>query len=102
MISETLVDGALAAFHGPPTSPRLVAEALTQRLSDTAADEIEQLLGLDWSGILFRSSAFVQAGSYIQISPLDERCQAGEVSITVDSRGRQVEISGEVFTLRRR
>jgi hypothetical protein len=102
VISETLVDGALAAFHGPPPSLRLVAETLTQRLSGAAPGEIEHLLGLRWPGILFPNSAFVQAGSYIQISPCDERCLAGEVSITRDSRGSQVEISGEVFTLRRR
>jgi hypothetical protein len=102
VISETLVDGVFAAFHGSPPFRRLIAEALTQRLPGTGADEIEHLLGLHWPGILFPNSAFVQAGSYIQISPCDERCLAGEVSITVDSRGPQVEISGEVFTLRRR
>jgi hypothetical protein len=100
VISETVIDGALAAFHGPPPSVQPVAEVLTRRFPDTGAGEIERLLGLDWPGILFRSSPFVQAGSYIQISPCDERCMAGEVSITVDSRGPQVEISGEVFTVR--
>jgi hypothetical protein len=102
VISESLVDGVFAAFHGSPPSRRLIAETLTQRLPGTAADEIEHLLGLNWQGVLFWNSAFVQAGSYIQISPCDERCLAGELSITVDSHGPHVEISGEVFTLCRR
>jgi hypothetical protein len=102
VISETIVDGALAAFHGPPTSPRLVAEKLAPKLSGSALDQIEHLLALRWPGILFQTSPFVQAGPYTQISPCDERCQAGEVSITVDSHRPQVEISGEVYTLRQR
>jgi hypothetical protein len=102
VVSETVVDGVLAAFHSPPPSLQRVTAALTQRLSGTSAREIEHLLGLDWPGILFRSSAFIQAGTHLQISPCDERCLAGEVSITVDSRHPQVEISGELFTLRRR
>jgi hypothetical protein len=102
VISETLIDGALAAFHGPPPFLRPVAETLTRRLSGTSAGEIEHLLGLHWPGILFRTTAFVQAGSYIQISPCDERCLVGEVLITADSRTPQVEISGEIFTLRPR
>ena len=102
VISETFVDGVLAAFHEPSRSPQRVAEALAPRLDGIAAEEIEQLLGLRWPGALFEGSALVQAGKFIQISPCDERCQAGEVSITADSQGPHVEISGEIFTLRRR
>ena len=102
VISETFVDGVLAAFHEPPASPQIVAEALAPRLGGIAADELEQLLGLRWPGILFAGSAFVQTGNFIQISPCDERCQAGEVSITADSAGSHVEISGEILTLRQR
>lgn len=102
MISEALVDGALAAFHGVPAAPRLVAEALTARLPAASAREIEQLLGLDCPGVLFPSSAFVGKGTYVRISSCDERCLAGEITITVDGYGPYLEISGEPFTLRRR
>ena len=36
------------------------------------------------------------------LSPCDEHCLAGDVTITPDARGRHVETSGELFTLRPR
>jgi hypothetical protein len=38
--------------------------------------------------------------AYVQVSPCDERCLAGEVTITKDSNSGVVEISGELFRLR--
>ncbi len=46
-------------------------------------------------------SPFIVKGTYIQISPCDERCYAGDVEIRPDARGRRVELSGELFALRR-
>jgi hypothetical protein len=101
-ISETFVDGVIAAFHGSAESPALLAAALAPRLPGTTPDEVERLVALEWPGALFMSSPFAAKGSFVQISPCDERCYAGEVTITPDAEGRLVEISGELFTLRRR
>jgi hypothetical protein len=40
-------------------------------------------------------------GSYVQISPCDERCQAGQVTIMPDAEGQFTQISGELFSLRK-
>lgn len=37
----------------------------------------------------------------VQISPCDERCHAGEVTIRPDAQGQFPQISGELFTVRR-
>jgi hypothetical protein len=50
---------------------------------------------------LFSGSPFALRGSYLQISPCDDRCYAGDVTIRADAAGRFPEISGELFTLRR-
>jgi hypothetical protein len=99
-ISETLIDGVIAALHGPPPEPRIVAEALAPRLRGSSAEQLEQLLSLRWPGNVFQASPFNVTPTYVQVSPCDERCLAGEVTITQDAAGRYVEISGELFTLR--
>jgi hypothetical protein len=53
VISETLVDGVIAAFHGPPPDPRVVADALAPKLAGASAEQLEQLLALRWPGNLF-------------------------------------------------
>jgi hypothetical protein len=42
---------------------------------------------------------FVIKGPYVQISPCDERCEAGQVEVRPDALGRFPEISGELFTV---
>jgi hypothetical protein len=102
VISEAFVDGAIAAFHGPPPNPGLVADALASRLCGTSPRELERLLSLRWAGNLIPRSPFNVTPTYVQVSPCDERCLAGEVTIARDSRSRAVEISGELFSLRRK
>ena len=101
-ISETVVDGVIAAFHAGAPNARAVAHALAPKLPGISADELEQLVGLDWTGTLFSGSPFIVKGSFVQLSPCDERCLAGQVTITSDAPGRHVETSGELFTLRPR
>jgi hypothetical protein len=100
VISETFVDGVIAAFQAPAPDPQLVAAALAPRLPGTSSAELNTLAGLDWRGVLFGTSPFTIKGSFVQISPCDEGCVAGEVSITPDASGRFVETSGELFMLR--
>jgi hypothetical protein len=100
VISETFVDGVIAAFHGPPPNAPAVAAALLSRLRAVAPGDVEQLVDLRWDGNLFAKSPFNVTPTYVQISPCDERCVAGDVTIVNDSRGRSVEISGELFRLR--
>jgi hypothetical protein len=97
VISEAFVDGAIAAFHGPPPNPGLVADALASRLRGTSPRELERLLSLRWAGNLIPRSPFDVTPTYVQVSPCDERCLAGEVTIARDSRSRAVEISGELL-----
>lgn len=102
VISETFVDGALAAFHGVPPDPRLVSESVARKLAGSTVDHVEQLVSLEWPGNFFPRSPFNVTSTYVQVSPDDERLLAGEVSITPDAQGPHVEITGELFTLRHR
>jgi hypothetical protein len=63
--------------------------------------ELEALAAGSVPGPLFSPSAFAVKGAYVQISPCDERCQAGEVTIRPDAHGQYPQISGELFLLRR-
>jgi len=64
--------------------------------------EIAALAAMQSPGPLFAASPFVIKGSYVQISPCDERCQAGQVTIGPGAEGPFMQISGELFTLRKR
>jgi hypothetical protein len=99
VVSETFVDGVIAAFHGHRPHLRRVAHALQLRLPGTSPSHLEELLALDWPGNLFPRSPFNVTSSYAQISPDDDRLAAGQVSITPDAHGPYVQISGELFTL---
>jgi len=101
-ISETLVDGVIAAFHAGATSTEAVtiAAALTPRLPGTDASEIAALAATSAPRPLFSQHPFVVRGNYIQISPHDELCYVGEVTIHADAQGQFPQISGELFTIR--
>jgi len=98
-ISETLIDGTIAAFHAGSANPA-VAAAIAARTPSVPHSTIAALTALDAPGPLFATSPFVIKGPYVQINPSDERCYAGEVAIRPDAQGRVPEISGELFTLR--
>ena len=99
-ISERTVDGAIAAFHADAASPA-VTEALTRKLSLTNPDDVVTALAQS-AGPLFATPAIRVVGKSVQISPADDRCQVGEVSIYPrDAHGVVPELSGELFTLRR-
>jgi hypothetical protein len=103
-VSETVVDGIIAAFHaglGHSPAAAAVAAALAPRLPGVTAPDLEALAAGSVPGPLFSSSAFVVKGTRVQISPCDERCQAGEVTIRPDADGQYPQISGELFALRR-
>jgi hypothetical protein len=100
-ISENLVDGIVAAFHAPPTDSATVAAALGRRIMSASLRELEGLVAHE-CGPFFATSPFVIHGPYVQISPCDERCHAGEIQIRPDGRSRLGEISGELFTVRPR
>lgn len=103
-VSETVVDGVIAAFHaglghGPVTSA--AAAVLAPRLPAMTEPELEALVTGSELGPLFSAPAFIVKGDYVQISPCDDQCQAGEVTIRPDAEGQYPQISGELFTLRR-
>jgi len=103
-VSETVVDGIIAAFHaglGHGAVASAVAAALASRLPGMTVPELEAFIAGSEPGPLFASSAFVVKGTYVQISPCDDRCQVGEVIIRPDADGQYPQISGELFTLRR-
>jgi hypothetical protein len=100
-ISETFVDGAIAAFHARAANAGAVARLLSRGIPGASPELLETLVSTDGPGPLFATSPFMIGGTSVQISPCDERCYAGEVAIQADASGRLVEISGELFTLRR-
>jgi hypothetical protein len=103
-ISESLVDGIIAAFHAGADAAGAAAAAavLAPRLPGMTEAEIAALAAMHSPGPLFAASPFVIKGSYVQISPCDERCQAGQVTIGPRAEGPFMQISGELFTLRKR
>jgi hypothetical protein len=101
-ISETLIDGVIAALHAGATSREAVtiAAALAPSLPGTSISDLAALASASAPGPLFDQHPFVVSGSYIQINPHDELCHAGEVAIQADAEGQFPQISGELFTLR--
>jgi hypothetical protein len=102
-ISEPLIDGTIAAFHAGASAPTATAAAaaLAPRMPGTEAASIQALATMSSPGPIFPGSPFLVKGSYVQISPCDERCNAGQVTIQPDAHGPSPQISGELFTLRR-
>lgn len=89
VVSETVVDGIIAAFHvglGPGPAAAAVAAAMAPRLPGMAETDMQALAAGSTPGPLFSPSAFTVKGTHIQISPCDERCQAGEVTIRPDAK----------------
>jgi hypothetical protein len=99
-ISENLVDGTLAAFHADRYSDALFP-ALTRRFPSVADEQIRRAYDRP-AGPLFATPAIRPFGKSVQFSPDDERCIVGEVVILQDSRTRWPELSGELFSVRRR
>lgn len=102
-ISESFIDGTIAAFHiGTSTrAAAAVAAALAPHMPGVEVADIRALAAMSSPGPLFATPPFVVSDSYVQIHPCDERCYAGKVTIRPDARGQFPQISGELFTLRR-
>ena len=101
-ISESLIDGIIAAFHvGLSYGPGAVTAAavLAPRLPGATAAEVEAFAAGSVPGPLFSPPALQVKGGHVQISPCDERCQAGEVIIQPDAHGPFLQISGELLAL---
>jgi hypothetical protein len=102
-ISESLIDGTIAAFHAGVSADAAaaVAAALAPHLPGMEQAEIASLAALGSPRPLFTTAPFVIKGSYLQVNPYDEQCQAGRVAIKPDAEGQFAQLSGELFTLRR-
>lgn len=100
-ISEALIDGALSALHAgaPAATAGQVADALAAKLPGTGRDELLRLA--QEADAAFTGAPFKISGAEVQLSPCDEYCDAGEVSIRRDPTAVVMTTSGEVFTLRR-
>jgi hypothetical protein len=99
-ISESLIDGTIAAFHAGDLRAAEVAAVLALRMPASLAvsrGELEELAALNSPGPIFQRSPF--SGPNASISPSDERCYLGEVEIRPDARGKETETSGELFAL---
>jgi hypothetical protein len=101
-ISESVIDGTIAAFQaGTSTAAAVtVAAALAPHLPGVEAASIQALAAMSSPGPLFATPPFVIKGSYVQISPCDERCDLGQVTIQPDAHGPFPQLSGELFILR--
>jgi hypothetical protein len=96
-ISESLIDGTVAAFHAGASNGADIAALLAPPLESSHV-ELEKLAAMSVPGPFFRTSPF--SGRNASISPSDDRCYVGEVEIRHDPRGMGTEVSGELFTLR--
>lgn len=97
--SEELVDGTIAAFHSDRSSHALFA-VLAPKFPGVTDLELRRALDHP-VGPLLTTSAIQTNGGRVQISPADERCVVGELTIRQDSTVRWPELSGELFTVRR-
>jgi hypothetical protein len=96
--SEELVDGTVAAFHDDRYSDAVLS-ALLPKFPGVSDDELRRALDHP-VGPLFTTPAIRTNGGYVQFSPADEHCKAGELTIRQDSTSRWPELSGELFTIR--
>lgn len=101
-MSEATIDGTIAAFHAGAANAAAVAAVLAPRMPAVPPAILQEFVAMSEPGPIFTESPFVISQTYVQISPFDERCYAGEVSIRRDASGACVELSGELFTLRPR
>jgi hypothetical protein len=99
-ISEALIDGALCALHAgaPDAVAGPIATALAGKLPGTDPDVLGRLVQETYA--VFDGSPFNISAAGVQLSPCDEYCDAGEVTITRDPSSAVVSTSGELFTLR--
>lgn len=97
--SEKLVDGTIAAFHSDRYSDVLLS-VLAPKLPGVTDEELRRALD-HLVGPLFATPAIIHTKTgFIQISPADERCSLGELTIRQDSTSQWPELSGELFTVR--
>lgn len=96
--SERLVDGTIAAFHSDRYSDVLLS-VLAPKFPGVTDEELRRALDHP-VGPLFTTPAIHTKGGFVQISPADERCSVGELTIRQDSTRRWPELSGELFTIR--
>jgi hypothetical protein len=100
----SVIDGVFAALHADPgrgPGAAAVAARFPKRPPGVTACDVEELAAASLPGPLFASPALIVKDSYVQLSPCDERCEAGEVTIKPDAIGPFPQISGEIFALRR-
>ncbi len=100
-VSEALVDGALCAMHAGAAAKdaAAVAAALATKLPGSDPSRLVELVTR--RSVVLPGSPFTVMRAGVQLSPCDERCDAGEVTITRDASLAVIETSGELFTLRR-
>jgi hypothetical protein len=96
--SERLVDGSIAAFHNDRYSAALLS-TLAPKFPFATEDELRRALDHP-VGPLFETPAILTKQGFVQISPADERCRIGELTIRYDSTSPWPELSGELFTIR--
>lgn len=96
--SERLIDGTIAAFHSDRYSDVLLS-ALVAKFPGITDEQLRRALDHP-VGPFFATPAIHINGGFVQISPADERCSVGELTIRRDSTTRWPELSGELFTIR--
>jgi hypothetical protein len=101
-VSEALVDGALCALHAGAARNDVAAVAAALATKLPGADPSRRVELITRRPVVLPGSPFTLMRAGVQLSPCDERCDAGEVTITRDASLAVIETSGELFTLRRK
>jgi len=96
--SEELVDGTIAAFHDDRYSEELLLAA-ANRFPGVTKEELRRAFEHP-VGPLIGTPAIRATHGRIWISPADERCKLGELTIRKDSTSRWPELSGRLMTIR--
>jgi hypothetical protein len=97
--SEALVDGTIAAFHNDRYSEELL-RALAPKFPGVNDEELRRALNHPLGPLFDTPAIYTSKNGFVQISPSDERCVVGELTIRPDSKTRCPELSGELFTVR--
>jgi hypothetical protein len=98
VISESLIDGIIAAFHvgASAAGAMAVAPALAPRLPRHDGDRDRGAGGHALARAAVCRLRPRDQGSYVQMNPGDQRCQAGQVTIGPGAEGPFMQISGEL------
>lgn len=101
-VVKPIFDGVIGSFHqgcssqAAPRCSALLAPKLRTVVDDPGQIELQLT---STAGTQLPGPAFKVHSTWVQLDPLDELCDAGELTVSPDATGLVQELSGELFRL---